>query len=236
MRWMGFWGCSGLARVVDLDDTPSEVQSIMMAGTLNAVLTVGSCGSMMTLLALVSPRNTRSAIKQRRQQHWLYALRPRAMCFWTRIRRDCQITITPLNGFHDKVILSCHLYPREFGNHRGTRRQTKADPPSQSFRPNRVRFRDVTGTSGDITQTFTFTLAVSAATGGSGTGTQVDLSPAFNLNGIYDDGTSYTTRGLDGVGYSYSANLLGHREFSIISCLTSGPPVNSTRSAAMGDH
>jgi hypothetical protein len=35
------------------------------------------------------------------------------------------------------------------------------------------------------------------------------LSPEFNLYGIYDDGTSYTTGGLDGAGYSYSANLLG---------------------------
>jgi len=66
----------------------------------------------------------------------------------------------------------------------------------------------VTGTSGSITQTFTFTLAVSAAVGTAGTGTQVNLSSQFNVNGIYTDGTTYSTGGLDGTGYSYSANLL----------------------------
>ncbi len=66
----------------------------------------------------------------------------------------------------------------------------------------------VTGTSGTITQTLTVTLAVSAAVGASGTGTQVDLSSEFNVNGIYTDGSTYTTGGLDGLGDSYSANLL----------------------------
>ena len=68
----------------------------------------------------------------------------------------------------------------------------------------------VTGTSGDITQTSIFTLAVSAAVGaGPVAGTPVGpLASEFNLNGIYQDGTTYSTGGLDGVGYSYSANLL----------------------------
>jgi hypothetical protein len=44
--------------------------------------------------------------------------------------------------------------------------------------------------------------------GATGTGTQVNLSSEFNLNGIYTDGTIYSTGGLDGGGYSYSANLL----------------------------
>jgi hypothetical protein len=66
----------------------------------------------------------------------------------------------------------------------------------------------VTGTSEGITQTLTFTLAVSAATGTTGSGIPVDLSPRFNLNGICTDGTTYSTGGLDGGGYSYSANLL----------------------------
>jgi len=67
----------------------------------------------------------------------------------------------------------------------------------------------VTGTSGEITQTVTCTLAVSAATGAKGAGKSVNLSPYFNLNGIYNDGTVYSTGGLDGQGDSYSAKLLG---------------------------
>ncbi len=66
----------------------------------------------------------------------------------------------------------------------------------------------VTGTSGSLKQTLTFTLAVSAAVGGTGTGTPVNLSSQFDLNGIYKDGSQYSTGGLDGLGYSYSANLL----------------------------
>ena len=66
----------------------------------------------------------------------------------------------------------------------------------------------VTGTSGTITQTFTFTLAVSAAKSGKGSGQQVDLSSAFDVNGIYTDGTTYSTGGLDGSGFSYSSKLL----------------------------
>jgi hypothetical protein len=66
----------------------------------------------------------------------------------------------------------------------------------------------ITGTSGKLRQTATVTLAVSAATGGSGFGTEVNLSSAFNLNGIYRNGVQYSNGGLDGGGFSYSANLL----------------------------
>jgi hypothetical protein len=66
----------------------------------------------------------------------------------------------------------------------------------------------ITGTSGATTQTATFTLAVSAATGSKGSGQLVNLSPTFNLYGIYTDGTTYSTGGLDGAGDSYSSKLL----------------------------
>ena len=45
-----------------------------------------------------------------------------------------------------------------------------------------------------------FSLAVSAAKGTAGAGTTVSLTPDFNLNGIYTDGTKYSTGGLDGTG------------------------------------
>jgi ABC-type transport system involved in multi-copper enzyme maturation permease subunit len=47
-----------------------------------------------------------------------------------------------------------------------------------------------------------------AVTGTGGTGTPVNLSPAFNLDGIFTDGTTVTSDGLDGVGFAYSSNLL----------------------------
>ena len=64
-------------------------------------------------------------------------------------------------------------------------------------------------TSGDIAQSASsVTLAISAATGVGGTGWPVDLSAAYNLDGIYTDGSTITTSGLDGLGDAYSANLL----------------------------
>jgi hypothetical protein len=64
------------------------------------------------------------------------------------------------------------------------------------------------GTSGDITQSASpVTVAVSAATGTDGIGTPVNLSSAYNLNGIYSNGSTFPT-GLDGGGTAYSANLL----------------------------
>jgi hypothetical protein len=66
----------------------------------------------------------------------------------------------------------------------------------------------VTGTSGNLTQTATINLGVSAAVGTGGVGTPVDLSAAYNVSGIYWDGTTYSNGGLDGGGFSYSENLL----------------------------
>jgi hypothetical protein len=51
-------------------------------------------------------------------------------------------------------------------------------------------------------------LAITAVAGTGGSGTPVNLSSAYNLNGIYTDDTSFTTDGLDGGGFAYSSNLL----------------------------
>jgi hypothetical protein len=120
------------------------------------------------------------------------------------------ITVADLNGFNGRVTLTLSSLPSG----------VQASILGQG-NPQRIGFRaspsattgfttvTVTGTSGSITETLTFTLAVSAGAGSTGTGTTVDLSSQFNRNGIYTDGTTYTTGGLDGAGYSYSANLLG---------------------------
>jgi ABC-type transport system involved in multi-copper enzyme maturation permease subunit len=48
----------------------------------------------------------------------------------------------------------------------------------------------------------------SAVSGTGGSGTPVNLSPAYNLNSIYSDNTTFTTDGFDRAGYAYSSNLL----------------------------
>jgi len=119
------------------------------------------------------------------------------------------IEVTPQNGFNGQVTLTFSALPtgvqggfKGQGSQRGMEFRTGPSASTGLFPVT------VTGTSGSIIQKVTFTLAVSGAIGGTGTGTQVDLSSDFNLNGIYTDGTVYSTGGLDGKGYSYSANLL----------------------------
>jgi hypothetical protein len=77
----------------------------------------------------------------------------------------------------------------------------------------------ITGVSGSVSSNFTLTLAVGAAKAGKGNGKQVDLSSDFNLNGIYTDGSKYSTGGLDGSGNSYSSKLLAKlRILDLVEC------------------
>jgi hypothetical protein len=124
-------------------------------------------------------------------------------------RTGAIITITPANGFNGQVTLSLSQLPKGVeGGFKG-----QGDSREMGFAANASATTGlfpitVTGTSGSIQQTLTFTLAVSAALGQTGTGTQVDLSSDFDVYGIYENGVKYTTGGLDGLGNSYSANLL----------------------------
>ena len=122
---------------------------------------------------------------------------------------NASITITDVNGFTGTVTLSLSSMPKGVrASIQGTGNRRKVVFTASSSASTGFTTVTVTGTSGSITQTLTFTLAVSAAVGATGIGTQVNLSSEFNLNGIYTDGTIYSTGGLDGGGYSYSANLL----------------------------
>ena len=120
------------------------------------------------------------------------------------------ITINDLNGFKGNVMLSLSTLPKGVqAVIQGQGNQRTIGFKANSSAATGFTTVTVTGVSGSITETATFTLAISAGTGTAGTGTAVDLSSQYNLYGIYTDGTTYTTGGLDGVGYSYSANLLG---------------------------
>ena len=122
---------------------------------------------------------------------------------------NATITITDQNGFNGQVTLTLSSLPKGVkASIQGTGNSRKVALSASSSAATGFTTVTVTGTSGSITETTTFTLAVSAAVGTTGTGTKVDLSSEFNLNGIYTDGSTYTTGGLDGTGYSYSSNLL----------------------------
>lgn len=119
------------------------------------------------------------------------------------------ITVTDLNGFNGNVTLSLSKLPAGVVSKiQAQGSQQKILLKASGTATTGFSTITVTGTSGNITQTLNFTLAVSAGVGTTGSGTPVDLTSQFNLYGIYQDGMTYSTGGLDGNGYSYSANLL----------------------------
>jgi hypothetical protein len=134
------------------------------------------------------------------------------------------VTITDQNGFNGTVIITLSALPKGVRATIPTAGNTrKILFSANSSATTGFTTVTVTGTSGSIVQTTTFTLAVSAAVGKTGTGTKVDLSSDFNLNGVYTDGTVYSNGGLDGTGYSYSANLLNNARVYGGTLLTLGP-------------
>jgi hypothetical protein len=119
------------------------------------------------------------------------------------------VTITDFGGFTGNVTLTVSGLPKGVkAGVQGTGNKQRVVFKASSTAVTGFSTVTITGTSGTITQTLPVTLGVSGATGTTGVGTQVDLSPYFDIYGIYQDGVTYTTGGLDGDGYSYSANLL----------------------------
>jgi hypothetical protein len=198
--WPGLW---------DLNDTPSQVQSIMSGWNSQCGINGGFMWLYDDFVGNGLAAQYASAINNAVASSGFTLSGPSYVFLNQSSTANALITITPLNGFHDQVNLSLSRLPkgvRAILQGQGKKRKVMFEA-SASVHTGFATIT-VTGTSGDITQTFSFTLAVSAAVGGTGAGTQVDLSSQFNLYGIYQDGTTYSTGGLDGVGYSYSANLL----------------------------
>ncbi|HVI10624.1 MAG TPA: hypothetical protein VND65_20210 [Candidatus Binatia bacterium] len=122
---------------------------------------------------------------------------------------NAAIKITDLNGFTGQVTLTVTGLPKGVtAAVQGQGNQQKVALKATPTATTGFSTVTITGTSGSITQSITLSLAVSAAIGTTGQGTQVNLSSDFNTYGIYTNGSTYTTGGLDGGGYSYSENLL----------------------------
>jgi len=119
------------------------------------------------------------------------------------------ITITDQNGFNGQVTLSLSALPKGVtAKIQGTgNTQTIVFKAGTSASTGNYNLT-VTGTSGSIVQNLPLALGVSAGLGSKGVGTPVNLSSEFDTYGAYLDGKTYTTGGLDGLGYSYSANLI----------------------------
>lgn len=198
--WPGLW---------DLDDTPAQVQSIMSGWNSQCGINGGFMWLYDDFVGNGLAAQYASAIRNAVSSSGFTLTGPGKVYLNQGGTAKALVTITPLNGFHKKVTLTLSQLPKGvqvMQQGMGTKRKLlfQAKPNAATG----LTTVTVTGTSGNIQQTFSFTLAVSAGIGTTGSGTPVGLSPLFNLYGIYNDGMTYSTGGLDGVGYSYSANLL----------------------------
>jgi hypothetical protein len=193
----------------DQDDTPSQVESIMSGWHSECGIIGGFMWIYDDFVGTGLAAQYASAINTAVGGPGFTLSGPTNVFLNQNSSASAAIAIADLNGFSGDVTLSLSSLPI------GVQAQIQGQGNKQ-----RVAFKagasaatgfttvTVTGTSGSITQTLTLSLAVSAAVGNTGTGKQIDLSSLFNVNGIYTDGSTYSTGGLDGDGYSYSANLL----------------------------
>ena len=213
--WPGLW---------DLNDTPSQVQSIMSGWVTQCGINGGFMWLYDDFVGNGLAAQYAAAINNAVATTGFTLSGPSNVFLNQNSTASATITITPFGGFNGMVDLSLSRLPKgvkaSIQGQAGRRKiQLKATPSATTG----FTTITVTGTSGDITQTFPFTLAVSAAVGTAGNGSQVDLSSQFNLNGIYTDGSTYTTGGLDGAGFSYSANLLSPTRVLSNTLFTFGP-------------
>ncbi len=193
----------------DQDDTPAQVQSIMSGWHSQCGIIGGFMWLYDDFVGTGLAAQYASAINNAVSSEGYTLAGPTNVFLNQNSTANAAITITDFGGFTGNVTLSLSALPKgvqaAFAGQGNKRKLMLKATPSAATGFTTIT---VTGTSGTYTQTITFSLAVSAATGTAGTGTPVNLSSEFNVNGIYTDGSTYTTGGLDGTGYSYSANLL----------------------------
>ena len=124
-----------------------------------------------------------------------------------------QITVTPQNGFHDQINYS--LSSGLPNGVRATFTPGNAGSTRLTLQANLTAFTtpnspiSIVGTSTSYTQSTSSTLSLNSVKGSYGAGIPVDLSSAWNESAIYPTSATYSTGGLDGLGYSFSSNLLG---------------------------
>ena len=193
----------------DLNDTPSQVQSTMISWHSQCGIVGGFMWLYDDFVGNGLAAQYASAINNAVSSSGFTLSGPTSVFLNQNSTARALITITPLNGFSGTVNLSLSALPKGVqAVFQGQGNQRTLMLRASSSAATGFTTMTVTGTSGTITETLTFPLAVSAALGSSGSGTPVDLSPEFDVNGIYQDGSTYSTGGLDGIGYSYSAKLL----------------------------
>jgi hypothetical protein len=208
----------------DQDDTPSQVQTIMTGWHDQCGIIGGFMWLYDDFVGNGLAAQYAAAINTAVSSTGFTLTAPASVFLNQSSTASATITIKDIGAFNGKVTLSASTLPKgvraTFTGQGNTRKVTFNAISTAATGQSTIT---VTGTSGTTTETATFTLAVSAAIGTTGTGTPLDLASEFNLSGIYTDGSTYTTGGLDGKGYSYSSNLLTASRVFSGTLLTFGP-------------
>ena len=214
--WPGLW---------DQVDTPSQVQGIMTGWNSQCGIHGGFMWLYDDFVGDGRAAQYASAINNAVATSGFTLSGPSNVFLNQSSTSNATIAITDLNGFTGTVTLTLSALPKGVQASVQSRgNQQRITFKATSSATTGFTTVTVTGTSGSITQTLNLTLAVSAAVGTTGTGMPVDLASQFNRNGIYTDGSMYSTGGLDGIGYSYSANLLTHSRLFNGILFQFGPP------------
>jgi hypothetical protein len=193
----------------DQVDTPAQVQSIMTGWHSECGILGGFMWLYDDFVGTGEAAQYASAINNAVSSSGFTLSGPTSVFLNQNSTASAAITITDFGGFTGTVNFSLSSLPKGVqAAVQGQGNSRKLLLKASSTATTGFTSLTVTGTSGTITQTLTLTLAVSAALGKTGVGKQVNLSAEFDVYGIYKDGSTYTTGGLDGQGYSYSANLL----------------------------
>ncbi len=199
--WPGLW---------DANDTPTQVQTTMTGWHSQCGITGGFMWLYDDFVGNGKAAQYASAINNAVSSTGFTLAGPATVFANQNATTNAAVTVTDFGGFNGSVVLTVSTLPKGVKatiTGQGTNNQTIAFKATSTATTGFTTVT-VTGTSGTIKSTISLSLAVSAAVGKTGTGTPVDLTSALNLYGIYTDGSSYTTGGLDGGGYSYSSNLL----------------------------
>jgi hypothetical protein len=211
----GFTGTVALA--VTVVGAPAGITASLSqttaTGTADVKLTVDVASSALGGNYLVAVTGTSGGVAQTVYveiglPYFTLSIAPSALSLDQSAFAAAAITITPQNGFSDKVqfSLSSGLPDGVYAwfhpdTARYSTRLTLVAESTAFTTPNTPL--SIVGASSNYTQDISSSLSLSAATGHFGTGVRVNLSSAWNETGIYPTGATYTTGGLDGLGYLF---------------------------------
>ena len=218
---------NGFAGTVDLSVNPigmppgvsASLSRTSISGAGSSTLTIATTnatpgGSFVVAVTGVSGGISHTAYVQLALPDFNLSVTPTLLYINQNGTADGAILVTPINGFTGKVALTASGTLPE-GVTSTLQPATTTSKSSLVLKATHDATTSVgnsiviTGASGSTVHTdSSVQLSVSAALGNCGVGVPVNFSKAYNLNGVYSDGHTFSNGGLDGDGYAFSSNIL----------------------------